>query len=170
MNGTYTYPGNIDGGTNFSYTNDGDIIIQGKIDGGSAAMLISNAGSVIIQGKIDGGSQANITAAVNVQIGVVGGDGDKKIDGGSNVTVNAGGTISLGNKIDGDSNVTFAAGTGIDIGNKIDGGSSVRLTTNSGTIHIHDKIDNGSTHVYYCPADSLIVDGGIHGGANVASC
>jgi len=81
----YTYPGNIDGGVNFSHTDDGDILIEGKIDGGSRATVI---------------------AAVDVQIGVVGGDGDKKIDGGSTVDVSTRGTISLGNKIDGGSHVT----------------------------------------------------------------
>ena len=143
----FTFPGNIDGGLIFNHTDNGDILIQGKIDGGSTVTLVSNGGSVTIEGKIDGGSRATLTAANDVRIGVVGGDGDKKIDGGSNVDVNAGGSVSLGNKID--------------------GGATARLSTGAGTIHIHYKIDGGNTHVMFWPSDSLIVDGGIHGGANV---
>lgn len=161
----FTYPGNIDGGQNFSHTDDDDILIQGKIDGGSTVTLVSNGGSVTIEGKIDGGSRVTLSAARDVQIGVVGWPGDKKIDGGSNVSVNAGGSISLGNKIDnGSTNVLFRAGTGIDIGNKIDGGATVRLSTGSGTIHIHDKIDGSNTHVTYWPPNSLLVDNGIRNG------
>ena len=163
----YIYPGNIDGGQNFIHTDDDDILIEGKIDGASTAKIVSNAGSVTIQGKIDGSSTAEITAAGDVRIGVTGGDGDKKIDGGSFVSVIAGGSISLGNKIDGASIVVFQAGTGIDIGNKIDGGSDAQLSTASGTIHIHDKIDGGRTYVRFSPPDSLIVDGGIQDGARV---
>lgn len=155
----YIYPGNIDGGQNFIHTDDDDILIEGKIDGASTAKIVSNAGSVTIQGKIDGSSTAEITAAGDVRIGVTGGDGDKKIDGGS--------FVSLGNKIDGASIVVFQAGTGIDIGNKIDGGSDAQLSTASGTIHIHDKIDGGRTYVRFSPPDSLIVDGGIQDGARV---
>src|SRR5260370_25680439 len=129
--------------------------------------VVSNDSSIVIEGKIDGGSRGTLTAASDVQIGVFGGDGDKKSDGGSDVNVSAGGSISLGNKIDGGSTVLFKAGTGIDIGNKIDGGSTVRLSTGSGTIHIHDKIDGGSTRVTFWPPGSLIVDGGIHDGAQV---
>jgi hypothetical protein len=159
----FTYPGSIDGGQNFSQTDDDDILIQGKIDGGSTVRLVSNGGSVTIQGKIDGGSRVSLSAAGDVQIGVVGWPGDKKIDGGSNVDVNAGGSISLGNKIDnGSTHVLFRAGTGIDIGDKIDGGATVRLSTASGTIH--DKIDGSNTHVTYWPPNSLIVDHGVKNG------
>jgi hypothetical protein len=159
--------GNIDGGSVVNKTNDDDIHVTGKIDGGSSATLVSKNGSIVIDGKVDGSSTAKLTAAKDISIGVVGGDGDKKIDGSSHVTASSGGQIFLGNKIDGSSTVDFNACSGITIGNKIDGGSQVRLSVQSGTINVDDKIDNGSTQVQYFPAGSLHVAGGIQGGANV---
>jgi hypothetical protein len=159
--------GDIDGASSVNKTNDDDIHVTGKIDGSSNAVLVSNHGSIVIDGKVDGSSSASLTAAKDISIGVVGGDGDKKIDGSSHVTARAGGQIFLGNKIDGSSIVDFQACGGISIGDKIDGGSKVRLSVLSGTINVHDKIDNGSTEVQFFPAGSLKVGGGIQGGANV---
>ncbi len=80
--------GSIDGGEVVNHTEDGDIHIAGKIDGGSRATLVSNNGAIIIDGKVDGGSTANLTAAKVIRIGFAGNDdGEKKIDGGSHVTV-----------------------------------------------------------------------------------
>jgi pimeloyl-ACP methyl ester carboxylesterase len=150
------------------YTTDDNIHLAGKIDGGSKVKLVSNHGSIIIDGKIDGGSQAELSAAGDVVIGVIGADGDKKIDGGSAVSVASGGSVRLGNKIDnGATIVSFSARSGIDIGDKIDGGAKVKLRTDTGKIHVHGKIDNGSTRVQYWPGGSLVVDGGIHGNAQV---
>src|SRR5579872_843259 len=42
--------GSIDGGETVDHTDDGDIHITGKIDGGSFAKLTSNHGSIIIDG------------------------------------------------------------------------------------------------------------------------
>jgi len=155
-------------GEEINVTEDGDILIEGKIDQSdpfhqSSVTLVSNHGSITITGKIDGGSLVTLSAAGDIQIGTAGGDGDKKIDGGSNVSASAGGSISLGNKIDnGSTRVLLKTGTGIDIENKIDGGAIVRMSTGSGSIHIHDKIDGGNTRVTYWPPNSLIVDKGIH--------
>jgi hypothetical protein len=179
--------GDIDGGAVVNHTTDEDIHVTGKIDGGSTATLVSNRGSIVIDGKVDGGSTARLHAAKDIRIGVVGSDGDKKIDGGSQVTAKACGSIFLGNKIDGSSKVTANSGSRItlvnkidgsstvdfqacgriSIGDKIDGGSTVRLSVKSGTIEVQDKIDNGSTEVQFFPAGSLHVGTGIHGGANV---
>jgi pimeloyl-ACP methyl ester carboxylesterase len=154
--------------TTFEHTTDNDIHVTGKIDGGSTVKLISNHGSIVIDGKIDGGSKVELSAAGDVVIGVVGTDGDKKIDGGSVVSIVSGGSVRLGNKIDnGATVVSFRAKTGIDIGDKIDGGAKVRLRTDTGQIHVHGKIDNGSTRVQYWPGGGLVVDGGIHGNAQV---
>lgn len=110
--------------------------------------------------------------------GSSGGDGDKKIDGSSYVVAVSGGTISLGNKIDDCFGITgslcttvkFRAANGIDIGNKIDGGVHVQLCTANGSIHIHDKIDNSLTWVYYwVPSGQLNVDGNQQGGSHVIS-
>jgi hypothetical protein len=165
--------GDIDGGVTVDHTDDGDIHITGKIDGGSTAILVSNHGSIIIDGKVDGGSTASLTAARVIRIGAAGSDdGDKKIDGSSNVTAEAGEDISLGGKIDDNSNVTFVSDLGsITIGGKIDHDSVVVLTAagdiligevgndgaerkidgNShvmaragGAIHLFNKIDGGS--------------------------
>src|ERR1700693_2883366 len=165
--------GSIDGGEIVNHTEDGDIHITGKIDGNSNATLVSNQGSIIIDGKVDGGSTANLTAARVIRIGWAGNDdGEKKIDGGSNVTVHAGGDISVGHKIDGSSTVNLVSDLGsITIGGKIDHNSNVTLTAagdirigesgndggerkidgNShvdaragGTIHLFNKIDGGS--------------------------
>ena len=172
----WTSTADLDGGTVINQTVCGDIHVQGKIDGGSNVTLTSTSGSITIDGKIDGGSTTRLKAAGDIRIGVVGGDGDKKIDGGSFVTAVSGGTISLGNKIDGCpgplwvgscTQVFLRATNGIDIGNKIDGGVHVALCTSNGAIHIHDKIDNGSTVVNYWPGGSLQVDGGQRGGSQV---
>lgn len=170
----WTNPGNIDH-THITQKVPGDIGVQGKIDGGSVVRLISTDGSITIDGKIDGGSSVNLHAARDIRIGVIGGEGDKKIDGNSIVVAFSGGRISLGGKIDGGSvsagsighsmtSVTFNAKKGIEIGGKIDGGSQVNLCTASGKIHIHDKIDNSATKVLFWPSGSLIVDGGIQRG------
>jgi hypothetical protein len=179
--------GDIDGGTVVNRTTDESIHVTGKIDGGSTANLHSRKGWITIDGKVDGSSTANLTAAKDIKVGVVGSDGDKKIDGSSRVTAKAGGSIFFGNKIDGSSQVTansggkitlinkidgsstvdFQACGGIAIDDKIDGGSYVRLFTNSGKIVVQDKIDNGSTHVQFFPTDSLQVGSGIQGGADV---
>lgn len=174
----WTNNGNIDH-TDVTQNVAGDIHVEGKIDGGSVVNLTSTAGSITIDGKVDGGSNVTLKAAGDIRIGVVGGDGDKKIDGNSRVSATSGGGITLGNKIDGGapnlvshsqySLVFFSANNGIDIGNKIDGGSWVKLCTVSGKIHIHDKIDNRFTEVWYWPNGSLIVDGGVHGGAMVTA-
>ncbi|MBV9028400.1 MAG: hypothetical protein JO311_07245 [Candidatus Eremiobacteraeota bacterium] len=178
----WTATADIDGNANVNQTVCGDIHVQGKIDGSSVVTLTSTTGSITIDGKIDNNSKVILNAARDIRIGVVGGDGDKKIDGGSWVSAFSGGSISLGNKIDGcpdaavfawDPNhprcsaVFFRASNGIDIGNKIDGGVYVALCTANGGIHIHDKIDNGRTRVYYWPGGSLQVDGGQHGGSQV---
>ena len=175
----WTGTGDIDGGATVNHTCSGDIHVQGKIDGASNVTLTSTNGSITIDGKIDGGSIARLNAAGDIRIGVVGGDGDKKIDGGSNVTAVSGGTITLGNKIDGCATgfgvggctyVAFRAANGIDIGNKIDGGVHVSLCTTNGNIHIHDKIDNSQTWVYYwVPSGQLNVDGNQQGGSHVIS-
>ena len=165
--------GSIDGGETVDHTEDGDIHITGKIDGGSNAKLVSNHGSIIIDGKVDGGSTAILTAAHVIRIGAAGNDdGDKKIDGGSLVDAHADGDISVGHKIDGNSVVTLVSRLGsITIGGKIDKDSIVALTAagnirigesgndggerkidgNSrvdaragGTIHLFNKIDGGS--------------------------
>ena len=47
--------------------------------------------------------------------------------------------------------------------------TKVKLTTDTGEIHVHGKIDNGSTRVQYWPGGSLVVDGGIHGNAQVVA-
>ena len=165
--------GSIDGGETVNHTEDGDIHITGKIDGGSHATLVSNHGSIIIDGKVDGGSTAALTAAQVIRIGAAGNDdGEKKIDGSSTVSAQGGGDISVGHKIDGSSTVNLTSGLGsITIGGKIDHNSNVTLTAagnirigesgndggerkidgNShvnaragGTIHLFNKIDGGS--------------------------
>jgi hypothetical protein len=165
--------GSIDGGETVNHTDDGDIHIEGKIDGGSNATLVSNHGSIIIDGKVDGGSTANLTAAHVSRIGAAGNDdGEKKIDGSSTVNAHADGDISVGHKIDDNSVVTLVSRLGsITIGGKIDHDSRVALTAagnirigesgndggerkidgNShvdaragGTIHLFNKIDGGS--------------------------
>lgn len=160
---SWTHPGNIDYNANINHTDDGDIHVQGKIDGGSTATLISNHGSITIDGKIDGGSSVTLVAEGDIRIGVVGWAGDRKIAGGSHVDAQSSkGSISLGNKIEhSGTDVSFSAQTGIDIGNKIGGGCTVRLKTASGIIHVHDKIDGAGTHVTYWPPGSLVVDRGI---------
>jgi hypothetical protein len=183
-------------GEPFSLDEDGDILIDGKIDQAdfglilppikSRVTLVSRQGSITITGKIDGGSVVTLSAANNIQIGTKGGDGDRKIDGGSNVrataggfislgnkidggsivSMNAGGAIGIGNKIDGGSNVLLKAGEDIEIFDKIDGGSTVRLSSGLGT-HIHGKISNDATSVIYWPPGSLLVDGGQEGNPSV---
>jgi len=136
--------GNLDGGGTYDHTEDGDIHVRGKVDGGSRVTLTANGGSISIDGKIDGGSRVTLVASGSIKIGILGDDGDKKIDGGSELRA--------------------TAGTGIDLGNKIDGGSHVWFNTTTGSIHVHDKIDGGS-HVIYWPQGRLKVDGGVNGGS-----
>src|ERR1700730_9167223 len=95
-------------GETVNHTEDGDIHITGKIDGGSNATLVSNQGSIIIDGKVDGGSTATLTATGVIRVGAAGSDaGEKKIDNNSIVSAHAGGDISVGNKIDDNSHVTL---------------------------------------------------------------
>jgi hypothetical protein len=147
--------GSIDGGETVNHTEDGDIHITGKIDGGSNATLISKQGSIIIDGKVDGGSIATLTAAGVIRVGAAGNDdGEKKIDNNSTVSAHAGGDISIGHKIDDNSTVALESDLGsITIGGKIDHDSVVTLTA-AGNIRIGEagndggerKID-GNSHV-----------------------
>ena len=165
--------GSIDGGEIVNHTEDGDIHIAGKIDGGSSATLISNNGAIIIDGKVDGGSTANLTAAKVIRIGFAGNDdGEKKIDGGSHVTVQAGGDISVGHKIDGSSTVNLASDLGsITIGGKIDHNSQVTLNA-AGNIRIGEsgndggerKID-GNSHVDARAGGTIVLFNKIDGGS-----
>lgn len=124
---TWDSNGDIDHGAFVNHIDEGDIHITGKIDGGSTAVLVSNHGSISIDGKVDGGSNVSLIAAGDIRIGLIGADGDKKIDRNSHVDATSGGTIFLGNKIDGQhTSVDFKACGGITIGNKIDGGATVR--------------------------------------------
>ena len=137
--------GSIVGGEIVDHTEDGDIHITGKIDGGSSATLVSNHGGIIIDGKVDGGSTANLTAAKVIRIGFAGNDdGEKKIDGGSHVTVQAGGDITVGHKIDGSSTVSLTSDLGsITIGGKIDQNSQVTLRA-AGNIRIGESGNDGA--------------------------
>ncbi|GEM_PF-3292488 len=169
----WTNNGNIDH-TTITQSVAGDIHVYGKIDGGSNVNLTSTNGSITIDGKIDGASRVILYAPNgDIHIGLVGAEGDKKIDGSSIVSAFSGGTITLGNKIDGGgavghvdepTRVFFRAKNGIDIGDKIDGGVSVDLCTASGQIHVRDKIDNSNTRVWYWPQGALVADSGIQGG------
>jgi len=160
-------------GANFTLNDDGEIHIEGDIDGGSTITLATTNGSIIIDGKIDEGSQIILSATGVIQIGAAGTDPEhKKIDGGSNVKANASGDISLGGRIDGSSTADFTSDNGsITIGGKIDqngfvtlkaagnisigeagnGGDERKIDGNSnvdaiagGTIHLFGRIDGGS--------------------------
>lgn len=135
--------GTISGET-VNHTDDGDIHITGKIDGGSHVTLVSNHGSIIIDGKVDGGSNVTLTAALVVRIGAAGtDDGEKKIDNYSTVQVRAGRDISVGHKIDDNSTVTMVSERGsITIGGKIDHDSRVTLTA-LGNIRIGEAGNDG---------------------------
>jgi hypothetical protein len=88
--------------------------------------------------------RTSISAARVVRIGAAGNDdGEKKIDGGSNVTVHADGDISVGHKIDGRSTANLASRLGsITIGGKIDHNSQVTLTA-AGNIRIGESGNDG---------------------------
>jgi hypothetical protein len=166
--GTVTVGGDINGSSYLSIIADGDIHLAGKIDGSSTVVFVSNNGSIMIDGKVDGSSKATLTAAGDVRIGLVGGDGDKKIDGSSHVVATSGSAIFLGNKIDAShTSVDFKACTGITIVNWIAGGATVRLMTATGSISVGDKIGDSSTHVQFWPPNSLTVGAGVQDGAHV---
>ncbi len=159
----------IDGGSTVTVMSGGAVSLGGKIDHNSNVSMVANGGSITIGGKIDHNSVVEFTASGDVLIGADStlGGGDRKIDGNSNVAVQAGIRIHLFNKIDGGSisgahsTVDFKACGGIAIDDKIDGGSVVRLAVNSGTITIGDKIGGGGTNVTFWPPTSLLVTNGI---------
>jgi hypothetical protein len=136
----------------FNYTCDGDLIIHGKIDGGSDGSLSSYHGSCIIEDKIDGGSSVSIKCAGNLIIA-------DKIDGGSSVTITAGGYCSIGNKIDnGSTHVVIRCKGDIRVIDKIDGGCHVKLYSETGHVHIKE-IGNSNTEVRYHSPYAIQVDG-----------
>ena len=127
--------------------------------------MVSDNGSITIGGKIDGGSEVTLTAKGDVGIGVFAQGGDAKIDGHSNVSAQAVGSLKLGNKIDGGSLVDFKACGTIKIIDKIDGGSVVRLAAkdaiNIGTPMFGGGIAGGGTKVTYWLPEILKVAGNI---------
>jgi len=141
--GTYNH-GEINGGVTFDHTENGDIHIQGKIDGWSTVTLNATGGSIVIDGK----STVTLTASGPISIGLVGSRGDRKIDGNSTVHV--------------------TAGTGIELGGKIDGGSHVWFKTGTGSIHVYDKID-GRSQVIYWPPGSFVHNGKVDGASTVTA-
>jgi hypothetical protein len=92
---------------------DGDIHVAGRIDGTSFVELTSTDRSITIDGTVDGGSVVKLRAAKTVQIGVVGGSGDRMLNGSSQVQVIAGGDITLGSKVDAAARSTSRATTGL---------------------------------------------------------
>src|SRR5258708_40033950 len=129
----------IDGHSTVEITYEGDIFIDGKIDGGSNVRLTSTRGSITIK---------------------------EKIDGGSNVALRAAGAVSIGDKIDNpDTRVWLYAGSTARVGGKIDGGCQVWLR-GPGGISVGDKVDNGRTVVRYCGKWSGPPNG-VNGGAQV---
>ena len=76
----WTFPGDIDHGASVTHITDDDIHVDGKVDGGSTAVLVSNRGSITIDGKVDRGSNVWLVAAGDIRIGV-GQGGDNKVDG-----------------------------------------------------------------------------------------
>jgi hypothetical protein len=157
----WTWNGDVTNGANLEQIEDGDIHIHGKIEKNCTVVLVSNRGSITIDGKVDDNCNVSLTAAGDIRIGVVGGEGDRKIDGHSHVDATAGGEIVLGDKIDGDrTSVDFIAGQGITIVSKIDGGAKVRLLSGSGSIKVGGNINNENTHVLFHPPNSLEVAGG----------
>jgi hypothetical protein len=132
--------GDIDGGTTITKVVDGDLIINGKIDGASRAVLISRKGSITVRGKIDGGSLVTICAA---------------------------GQVVVGDKIDNPNTNVTLIGNGVGVGQKIDGGSQVRLSGTPGNVSLGDKIDNGATVVRWCGSSLAGPPNGANGGSRV---
>ena len=159
--------GELDGSAKFMALADGDITVDGKIDGSSRAELVSNRMSVTVNGKIDGSAKATLTAGMDVGIGVgqQGGDEDHKIDGNASVVAIANRDIALGSRIGGNSTtVDFVAGAKVGLGGNIGGGAHVRLLSAAKSIAIPGGIDGGGTTVETAPS-SVAVNPTVTGGA-----
>ncbi len=117
-----TYP-TIDNRANITLSCPGTLMINGKIDGQSTALLISESGSCVINEKIDG--QSNVTIICKH------------------------GNVSINGKIDGASTVTIKCDGDITIGEKIDGAAVVDFYTENGRIIIKDYVGNLRTVIRY---------------------
>lgn len=120
---------------------DGDLIVDGKIDGASRVNLVSRQGSIVIR---------------------------ENIDGGSNVELRAAGSVSIGDKIDNpNTRVKIIAGNGASVGGKIDGGAQVWISGGRGDVSLGDKIDNSNTVVTWCGKQLNPPRNGVNGGSRV---
>ena len=170
MNPPLTFNTDIDHGAVENVVYDGDIIVQGKIDGHSQVYLESLSGNITIEGKIDGGSYVTLNAAENVTIGTVGGDDDKCIGSGT-VSVTAGGTITLGSYIH-SAYVNLSAHGAITIMREIDYSATVRLLAD-GDVTINGKISGanltagGSRVEVISNRGSIVIAKNVEGGSKV---
>lgn len=170
-NGDITINGDIDGDSRVSLVSTtGIIVVRGRIDGSSKVTLVSNMGSILVSDRIDGSSDVTLIApngkvAIGPEVDFsLYNDNIGKIDGSSQVYARVGEYIFIHGRIDGSSNVVFKAQRGINIKGRIDGGAIARLQTDFGFIHIQDKIDHRTTYVAYSPENSLKVDKGHRNG------
>src|SRR5262249_49240678 len=115
-----------------------NVLIKGRIDGGSDVRLTGKAGPVAVEGRVDGGSKLTLVGH-SIHIG-------GNIDGGSEVHLPAPrGGIAIDGKIDGDSQVTLRA---------------------KGPIVIAGSLASRKTHVAWC-APALDSRGKIATGAKL---
>jgi FAD binding domain len=168
--------GDIDGGVFVYHTDDGDIHVSGKIDGGSTVVLVSIHGSITVDDKVDGQSNVSLTAATQISVG-------GKIDQKSIVVlVCNNGPVTIGGKMDDHSSLSVMSSGDISLGvgaglgggdRKIDGSSTAVLVSNHGSITIGGKVDQNS-HVLLVAQEDISIgviagggDGKIDGNSHV---
>jgi FAD binding domain len=151
-------------GATLTVVEDGDIVVEGSIIGGSNVSLTSRNGSITVVGEIGIGSRVSLFAAIDIIFGTES-ESDNRIVGRSNVIARAGRRIIVNSwigswedrfaeEIDSTrTTVDLVACTEIMILRDIAGAAVVRLWVGSGNIIITGRIVDGA--VSYWPADRL---------------
>jgi len=150
----------VDGGSRVTITAQGDVHLQGKVDGASRVEVISSVGSALVDGKVDGNSDVSLFAGMDAAIGFASSLGvdDRKVDGNSVVTVLARRDVTVGGHLSKDKTfVDLVAGRSVSVGGSIHDGAHVRILSGPGlaTVTVADGVHDSNTSVTSWPPGAM---------------
>ena len=150
----------VDGASRVTITAQGDVHLQGKVDGGSRVAIVSNVGSALVDGKVDANSDLSLFAGMDAAIGFGSSLGvdDRKVDGNSVVTAVARRDVTVGGHLSKDKTfVDLVAGRSVSVGGEIHDGAHVRILSGPGpgTVTVGGGVHDSITSVTSWPPGAM---------------